>query len=362
MRNRLKKLQEIIEGFNVDGVIISNTANIFYLTGYSNFSSEERECYLLITSKKQYLLTDGRYIEAVKKTILHFDNLEITGKLSYQDALKNLCKKHNIQSLGIEEDSLTVSEYKKIKKIFKKVNGVELNNLRLTKEEIEIKNIKSACNIADQAVKYILSKLKTGITEKEVAWEFEKFVKENGGKLSFDTIIAFGENSSIPHHQTGRRKLKKGDFILIDCGSKVNGYCSDMTRTYIFGSPSEKQKKIHKAVLDSQQKAINYIKNTLIEGGRVEGSDVDRVARVYIQEQGFEPYSHGLGHGTGILIHESPILSSKSKDILKDGMIFSIEPGIYIPGFGGVRIEDLFVIKDNKLVQFTSSPKELIEL
>lgn len=362
MRYRIDKVRQILKQQKLDGVLISSVANIFYLTGYSNFSAEERECYLLITPKKQYLLTDGRYIEAVKKSVPHFDHIEITGKFSYQDELNDFCQKHKIATLGIEEDNLTVYEYKRLKKIYKKIIGLDLSNLRVNKEENEIKKIQLACKLADQAVVEILKKLRVGVIEKEIALEFEKFVKERGGELSFNTIIALGENSATPHHQTGSRKLKEGDFVLIDCGSKVDGYCSDMTRTYIFGKPTEKQKQVHKVVLDSQQKAIDYIKDQLKNGREVSGLEGDKVSRAYIQEQGFEPYSHGLGHGTGILIHEPPRLSPKSKDILKEGMVFSIEPGIYIPGFGGVRIEDLFVIQDNKLIQLTNSPKEFIEL
>lgn len=361
MINRLEKIRQLITQQQLDGILISSVANIFYLTGYSNFSPEERECYLLITPKKQYLLTDRRYIEAVEKTVPHFESIEITGSFSYQEVLKALSQKYKIITLGIEEDNLTVYEYKKWKKVFRKIVAADLSNLRVIKEVGEIKTIQLACKLADQAVAEILKKLKLGITEKEIALEFEKIIKQKG-ELSFHTIIAFGENSAIPHHQTGNRKLKKGDFILIDCGSKVEGYCSDMTRTYIFGKPNEKQKIIHQTVLDAQQKAIDYIKMQLKEGKEARGVEVDRLAREYIKVAGFEPYSHGLGHGTGILIHEPPRLSLKSKDLLKEGMVFSIEPGIYIPGFGGVRIEDLFVIKNNKLIQLTNSPKEFIEL
>lgn len=362
MIGRIDNIRKVLKSQKLDGLLISSTANIFYLTGYSNFSLEERECYLLITNKKQYLLTDGRYIEAVKRSIPHFEHIEITDKLSYEEVLKNFLKSHKINVLGIEEGDLRVSEYKKIKKIFKKIINVDLNNLRIIKEELEIESIKKACRLTDKGVEDILKKFKPKVSEKEIAWEFEKLIKENGGELSFDTIIAFGENSAIPHHQTSVRKLKKGDYVLIDCGSKVEGYCSDMTRTYVFGKPSDKQKYIHQTVLKSQQKAIDYINEQLENGKEVSGLKADKVAREYIKTLGFEPYSHGLGHGTGVLIHEPPRLSPKSKDVLKEGMVFSIEPGIYIPGFGGVRIEDLFVIKNNKLVQLTNSPKELREI
>lgn len=362
MTDRLKTVVSILKECGVEGILISNAANIFYLTGYSNFSSEERECYLIITSKKKYLLTDGRYIEAVRKQVLRFEILEITQEFSYTKAFEHIFKKHSLKNIGVEESNLRVDEYKKIKKAFKKVKNIDLKPLRILKDEKEIEDIHKACKVADKAVGHILNFFRTGVSEIEVAWEFEKFIKENGGELSFKTIIAFGENAAIPHHQTGNKKLKKGDLVLIDCGAKVNGYCSDMTRTYVFEKPSYEQKLIHQTVLDAQQKAIEYIGQQLKKGEEASGVEADKVAREYIKKEGFSPYSHGLGHGTGILIHEPPSLSPKSKDSLKEGMVFSIEPGIYISGFGGVRIEDLFVIKNNKLVQLTNSPKELREI
>lgn len=362
MTDRLKRVVRVIKECGVEGILISNAANIFYLTGYSNFSSEERECYLIITSKKNYLLTDGRYIEAVRKQVLRFEILEITQEFSYTKAFEHIFKKHSLKNIGVEESNLRVDEHKKIKNTFKKVKNIDLKQLRILKDEKEIEDIHKACKLADSAVGYILKFFRTGVSETEIAWEFEKFVKENGGELAFKTIIAFGENAAIPHHQTGARKLKKGDFILIDCGSKVNGYCSDMTRTYVFGKPTDKQKLIHQTVLAAQLNVIEYMGQQLKKRERVSGVEADKVAREYIKKEGFSPYSHGLGHGTGILIHEPPSLSPKSKDNLKEGMVFSIEPGIYIPGFDGVRIEDLFVIKNNKLVQLTNSPKELREI
>lgn len=356
MLNRIRKLRELF--LDLDAVVISNTANIFYLTGYLNFSCEERECYLLITKSKQYLLTDGRYIEAVKKSVHHFKNIEITSTLSYQQVLNNLSKKHRIKTVGIEENDVRVEEYKGFKKIFKRIKEVNLGQLRAVKQEDEIKRIVAACNLADKAFEFATKKLNVGISEKEIASEFELSVLKNGGRLSFETIVAFGENSAIPHHLSSEKRLKSGDLVLIDCGAKVDGYCSDMTRTFVFGKPSKKQEFLLGTVKKSQEKAIDYISSVLLSGKSPSGFEVDNVAREYINSQGFKPFSHGLGHGTGLLIHEAPRLSLTSKDALKEGMVFSIEPGIYLLGFGGTRIEDLFTIQAGKLIQLTRSPRE----
>ncbi|MBI2334310.1 M24 family metallopeptidase, partial [Candidatus Daviesbacteria bacterium] len=170
---------------------------------------------------------------------------------------------------------------------------------------------------------------------------------------------AFGKNSSIPHHQTGDKRLTINDkLILLDFGVKLNGYCSDMTRTIFFGKPSEKQRKIYETVLEAQKIAIRFINS----GKKIKAKDVDKVAREYIKSMGFPDIPHSLGHGVGLEVHEHPYLSSKSKEELKEGMVFSIEPGIYIPDFGGVRIEDLFVLENRNLRQLTTSHKNLIEL
>lgn len=358
--NRLKKLRSEIGLQKLDAALISKVANIIYLTDYSGFSNEEREAFLLITPSSQYLFTDGRYSDAVSKLIIDFKLLEISSQKKFKDLLAELLKKENITKLGIEENDLKVSEYKMLKKLNKNLFDFKFHQHRAIKTNQEIRLIKKACQIGDRGFEYILKKIQTGISEKQLMFYLDNFIREQGYEPSFKTIVAFGDNSAVPHHQTGDRKLKHGDFVLLDFGVKFKNYCSDMTRTLVFGKPSDEQKEMHETVKQAQQKAYEYLKAHFKRG--VKASDVDAVARIHILDSGFPSIPHSLGHGIGVEVHEHPYLGVNSKEILKDGMVFSIEPGIYIPGFGGVRIEDLYVIEKSGVRQLTTSPKELIRI
>lgn len=355
---RLQNIRQKLNEENLDGVFISSVATIEYLTGYSNFSKEEREAYIFVGEDFEYIITDARYSEAIKKEVPHLKLYERGGGKTTKD----LFVKHKIKRLGIEEDNLTVAEHKAIKKHFKSLKHFEVGDLRSIKSDDEIEKIKQACKLGDLAFKFILEKLKAGVTEKQIAQELENFIRQQGATNSFPTIVAFGKNSSVPHHQTGNTKLNSGDFVLLDFGVKFENYCSDMTRTVIFGKPTDKQKEIYPIVLKAQQKAVEYINNQIRLGKKVKAGEVDKVARDYIISKNYPSIPHSLGHGIGLEVHERPYLSAKNKAELREGMVFSIEPGIYIPDFGGVRIEDLFVIEEDQLRQITNSPKELIIL
>lgn len=352
----------------VDAILISSASQIAFLTGYSNFSPIEREAYLLITPTQKYILTDARYTEAVMN-LEGFILKEISGEVGMNQHLNSLAQKHRIQKLGVEGDNLTVAEFKRFEKIIPQLQEIKLDHLRSVKTTEEISKIETACQIGDQAFEYLLKKIKPEITEKELALEYELYVRKKGANISFDTIIAFGPRSSIPHHHTGnqvlfesRKRKADGIFIKMDFGVRNRNYCSDMTRTVIWGKASVKQKKIYRTVLNAQKKAAEFLQQRIKESKEVIGREVDRVAREYIVSQGFPSIPHGLGHGIGIEVHEAPRLSPRSDDKLVEGMVFSIEPGIYIPGFGGVRIEDLYVIEKNGLRRLTKASQELIEL
>src|SRR3989344_2669731 len=378
IKTKIEKIRNLLTEGKSDGILISSVANIVYLTGYSGFSIEEREAYLVVTKDSQYIITDGRYSETIKKEVKDF-SLEIrSSKNSLEDIFKNIVRENQIKSLGVEEDDLRVKEYKALGKVFQKLVGVSINPHRAIKTLEEINFIEEACKLGDKIFSYILKKIKVGMSEKEVAWEMEQFIKSQGATLSFPTIVAFSENSSVPHHQTGNKKLeeKNGQFILLDFGTKINNYCSDMTRTIFWGKPDSKKEKIYKTVKEAQEKAVEYINQQISHSVRNDkdsaqvdiksntsevlllAREVDKMARDYIVYQGYASIPHSLGHGIGLQVHEHPFLSSKSKETLEEGMVFSIEPGIYIEGFGGVRIEDLYVIEKNGLRQLTKSPKE----
>lgn len=221
----------------------------------------------------------------------------------------------------------------------------------------EILKIKKACELGDKIYSQILKKIRIGVTEKEIKLEIIRLIWKSGARISFRPIVAFGKNAYEPHHVAKNTKLKKNHgFLKIDLGTKLNGYCSDMTRTVFIGSTSKRQKKIYRTVLEAQRKAMDFVKV-----GR-KAFDADKIARDYIIKSGFPQYPHTLGHGIGKRVHEGFRLGPKSKTIFKNGMVFTIEPGIYIKGYGGVRIEDVFYLNKGKLIQLTKSPKNLIEL
>lgn len=365
----LIKLKKTLKENKLDAALISSIPNIVYLTGYSGFSKEEREAYLFITENKQYVLTDGRYSQAVKTLIPNFRLIEISSKLSFEKAIKQLIKKHSpageagkIKKLGFEGNNLTFLEHKTFSKHFNNIYHLSISDLRSIKTSDEISKIEKACKLGDKTFDYVLKKIKLGISEKEVDNEIEFFIKRHGADISFPPIVAFGPNSAIPHHVPTAYKLQSNQIVLLDFGVKLNNYCSDMTRTIFFGKPSTEQKRMYETVLNAQQKSIEYLQKSHLRGGRMDSSEVDKLARNYIISQGYKTIPHSLGHGIGIDVHESPHLSPKSKDILKQGMVFSIEPGIYKPNFGGVRIEDLVVLEKNKLRPLTHSPKTIIKL
>lgn len=346
----------------LDAVLVSSIPNITYSTGCSNFSKDEREAFLLITKNRQYILTDGRYSEAVKEKVPHFILIEISSTSPFKKALGDLAKTFKLQRVGFEQDNITVSEYQRISSCFSSLQPFEVSDLRIIKEKEEIDLIEQACQLGDKTFDHILQSIKPELSEKEVSFELEYYIKRNGADVSFPPIVAFGSNSSVPHHQTGNQALERGDIVLLDFGVRLNNYCSDMTRVVFLGKVTTEQKRLYQTVFDAQQKAIEFLQGVSLYKESPCARDVDKVARDFIVSKGYPAIPHSLGHGIGLEVHESPRLSPTSKEILKPGMVFSIEPGIYIPGFGGVRIEDLFVFETSGLRQLTSSPKELIEL
>lgn len=358
----LAELRKEFAKNKLDAILVSSIPNIVYLTNYSGFSKEEREAFLLITKNKQYILTDGRYVQAVKTLIPDFKLIEISSKNPVSKILKKLKSKHKIKKLGFEEHNISFLEHEKLLSHFNDLNHFSLNNIRSIKTQAEIAAIEKACELGDKAFKHILKYIKLGVSEKDLAFEIEFFIKKNGADISFRPIVAFGKNSAIPHHvPTNNSKLiTHNSIVLLDFGVKLNNYCSDMTRTVFFGKPTNEQKKIYQTVLEAQKLAIEYLQKSYLRDGRTDSSEVDRIARDYITSKGYKTIPHSVGHGIGIEVHEAPYLSPKSKDILKEGMVFSVEPGIYIPGFGGVRIEDLVILEKTGIRLLTHSPKTLI--
>lgn len=361
--SRLQKIKKELSKQKLDALLISSIPNIIYLTDYAGFSTTEREAYILATKHNLFLFTDGRYTHAVKN-IKHTTLKEISALSPLLKTLDEIIKKEKIISVGFEADNLTVAEYNRLKKNFLKPKAVTLSTLRLLKEKDEIDAIQKACALGDKAFAHVIKKIKPGVTEKELAFELESFIKKHGASLSFPTIVAFGKNAAIPHHLTRNEKLKKNNFILLDFGVRFENYCSDMTRTVFFGKATKEEKKVYQTVYDAQQKSIELLNNKAIKQYSIgiHASSVDLAARDYVISQGFPNIPHSVGHGIGIEVHEAPTLSPKSKDMLTPGMVFSIEPGIYLPDAYGVRIEDLAVLEKTGPRLLTHAPKSLIEL
>lgn len=360
----LSHLRDLLVKEAIDAILITSQPNIIYLTGYAGFSAVEREAYLLITKNSQYIFTDLRYTEAIKELVSNYSLKEITAQTPFLKQLEAVGIAEKINVLGFEADNLTVAEFSKIKPLVSTSNPVSLRSFRVNKTSEEIETIKKACTLGDHTFEHIVTKIKPGMTEKEIALEMELYIRKHGGKLSFPTIVAFGKNSAVPHHLTSDQQLQTTDIVLLDFGVEIDSYCSDMTRTVFFSKPTAEQRKVYETVYTAQQKAIELLQNTSYEipNTEIKASDVDKISRDYITSQHFPSIPHSVGHGIGIEVHEAPTLSPKSNDKLEEGIVFSIEPGIYLPGNFGVRIEDLFAIQDGKLIQLTNAPKDLIEL
>lgn len=349
MTDRTERLFENDGG--CDAFFISSYPNIFY---YSGFESEDG--YLLVTREKRILITDSRYTVQAKEQSPGFEILNIS------DGLKNAFLKINEKNIGFENEAVTVGEFERIKAAAPDKNFIsaqsEINAPRRIKDEGEIKKIAEAERLGDEAFSHILNIIKPGMTENGVALELEFFMKKHGASaLSFDTISASGVRGAMPHGRASDKTIEKGELLTLDFGCVFEGYCSDMTRTVAVGEPSDIMKNVYGIVLKAQLAALNEI------SAEKKCSDIDAAARKVIADAGYgKNFGHSLGHSVGIEIHESPNLSPKCDDLTEPGHILTVEPGIYIEGVGGVRIEDLIAVKDGGAVNLTHSPKELIIL
>ena len=353
MKKRIEKVRALMEEKGIDSLLITTDVNRFYLSGFTGSSG-----YVLFTPVKNYFITDFRYTEQAKDQTNGFEILEFNKEVP--ENINEILVEDNSKKLGFESKNVTFNKYKEYKEKFTDVDlaGTEdlIKNLRKTKDKEEISKIKKAIEITDNAFNHILDFIEEGKTEREVALELEFFMKQAGGeKNAFDFIVASGKRSSMPHGVASDKKIEKGDFITMDFGTFYKGYCSDMTRTVVLGDASDKQRKIYNIVLEAQKEVIDKIKPGM------SGKEVDAIARDMIKDAGYEDnFGHGLGHGIGVEVHEGPRASYKSDDIIKKGMLVTDEPGIYIPDWGGVRIEDDLLITENGCEVLNNSPKELI--
>lgn len=351
MENRIANLRKYMKKENIDAMLISNFSNIYY---YSNFTSED--ALLFITCKECFLLTDGRYIAQSKEECSNYEIIIINK--SYSDSLKSLVMNKEIKRLGFE-DNLPFNRYKVFnEKLEVEMIGFNIESLKNIKDEEEIKKIKKACLIADKCYKHILKFVKVGMKEKQVRNEMLRYMLELGAtKESFDIIVASGKRGSMPHGVASDKKIKEGDFITLDFGCVNDFYCSDITRTFVMGEPSKEMKHIYDIVSEAQLKGLEVIKPG------IKAKEVDFACRDFIEKMGYGDYfNHSTGHGLGILVHDSLNIGPRSETILKEGMVFTVEPGIYIEGLGGVRIEDDVVVTKDGFEVLTKSSKKLYKI
>lgn len=348
MNPKIKWLRNQLLSLKIEGIIVSNPVNVRYLTGLSE------EGILIIAPKENIFITDSRYTESVNRKLTIDDEIVVYdsrnfSKYDYENIFTSS------QNVGFEEKYVTYENYKNLLQTYK-VNLIEtegiVENQRIIKDEDELENIKKACSITDKAFEYIIKNIKLGMTEKEVAFEIEKFMISNGADgLAFDSIVAFGENSSMPHAVPTERALKKGDIIQFDIGCKYNGYCSDMSRVVFAGEIKDEYKEVYEFVLKEQKMISNSLKDGINIKNVIKNAEADYKLKNY-------EIMHSFGHGVGLNIHELPILYSKKDNILKENSIIAIEPGVYIPGKFGIRIEDTFLVGRYNCENLTNSKKD----
>lgn len=357
--SRQKKLIKILENEKVECLLITHIPHIRYFTGFSGSSAV-----LIAEQADQYtFFTDFRYKEQAESELKECSNCKIKIiKNDYWDSLAEYLINRSISRIAFQNKYLTCHQYGKIKKNIPFASLFPMDEvcekITIKKDEWEISAIHKAAKISDALFLRLQRWCKKDITETGLCAKLEyegRMLKSEG--VSFPSIIASGKKASLPHAQASNKKIKKGEMVLADYGQKVNGYCSDMTRTISKGKAGSRLKEIYHIVLAAQENAIKQIK------AGVPCKEIDNAARSIIRDAGYaEQFGHGLGHGVGIEVHENPRISPLSNDILEEGTVITIEPGIYIPGWGGVRIEDLIVVTSTGYINLVSSKKTLIEI
>lgn len=351
MNEKIRLLRERLRNLNMEGMIVTNPVSIEYLTNIEN------EGILLITRKENIFLTYTMLLESVKSVLTINDEIIVA---DFRDVSKEECENFFLfcENIGFEENHVTYKQYHHLKQKYRVNNMAETENIiekiRAVKDEEEIEKIKKACEITDKCFNHLLQFIKIGMTEKEIAYEIEMFFRANGADgLAFDTIVAIGENSANPHWKPSDRTVQMADPILIDMGCKYQGYCSDMTRTIFMGCILEEIKPIYDLVLKNQ---LNVIKEAK------EYASIKTISQMV--ESDFKLYNynliHSLGHSIGLETHEMPFINSKNDTFLKENMVIANEPGIYLPGKYGIRIEDTILVEKNGCTPLTTSPKNYV--
>ncbi|MFY0542849.1 M24 family metallopeptidase [Brevibacillus sp. H7] len=351
-QNRLALLRMRMEAEGLDAAIIVSPENRYYLSGFRGSAGA-----LVVTKEHQVLLTDFRYVDQAVSEAPLFEVVN-----HQQQLVGTICRllaDVSARHAGIELEKMPVAQYLDIRESSPHLSltNVEplLDEIRMYKDAEEIEYLRQGVAICDRAFEHILSYIRPGMTEKQIGLELEFFMRQSGAEgIKANHVIASGERASLPHGQATDRVVQIGDFVKMDIGARVNGYYSDFTRTVIVGQASPKQVEIYNIVKKAQEAALGAI------GPDKVCSELDEVARSIIREAGYgDCFGHSLGHSIGLAVHEKPVMRSTDHSVLKPGMVITVEPGIYIKGFGGVRIEDLVVITEDGFDNLTTATKEL---
>lgn len=350
MSERLGRLRELMTREGLEAILISQPENRRYLSGFTGSAGV-----LLISEDRAMLATDFRYYDQVEMQSPGWELVKVTDRMA--KALAALVDRLGLTRLGYESHVLTVRIHQLWRDAMPDVEWVPTNGLveglRQIKDAGEIVAIEEAVRIADQGMGHVMEWLRPGVTEREVAWELEVYMRTRGAeRLSFETVVASGPNGAMPHAVTSDRVIQEGDPVVIDMGAVYEGYCSDLTRSFCLGRASGEYREVWATVLEAQREA-----QAAMTAGML-GAQADGVARRIIDAAGYQGrFGHGLGHGVGLAIHEKPRAGRTSDDILEAGSVVTVEPGIYIPGWGGVRIEDMVVITEEGCRVLTKSAK-----
>lgn len=352
--NHLKQIAAKLPEYGLDALLITSEPGEFYAIDFHG------EGVTLVTKEGCYYFTDSRYIEACENQVTDCAISMPEGR-SYKEEVKALVAQHGIQKLGFEDNYMSVQEYngwvKAVPVEFVPAGGL-LVELRTYKDAEEVERLTQAQRISEKAFEEILKFIRPGVTEKEIAARLEyEMLRHGAEKMSFDPIVASGANGSMPHAIPGDKKVENGEFITMDFGCKFGGYCSDMTRTVALGEPTEEMRTVYETVLKAQMDALAAIRAGVV------GSDMHAIAAKVIEDAGYgEYFGHGLGHSVGIEIHEDPRFSPMWKQPIGAGAALSVEPGIYLPGKFGVRIEDVVILTEDGCLDLAQAPKQLIIL
>ncbi|RAZ68444.1 M24 family metallopeptidase [Planococcus maitriensis] len=348
---KLMKLREQMQKRELDSLLVTNPYNLRFITGFTGTAG-----LALITPNDAWFITDFRYTEQAGEQVKEFKVVQAQKGLI--DEVARIAEEAAVERLAFEQDYMTFATYsqykEKLSAALEPVSGL-IEKLRMVKSPEELEVLKAAAKIADDAFEHICTYIKPGMTELQVSNELEFYMRSQGAtSSSFDIIVASGLRSALPHGVASDKKIEQGDLITLDFGALYNGYVSDITRTVAVGEPSDKLKEIYRVVLDSQVLALDKIKPGMT------GIEADAIARDYIKSKGYgEAFGHSTGHGIGLEVHEGPGLSFRSETVLEPGMAVTVEPGIYLPGIGGVRIEDDILITETGNERLTHSSKEL---